>query len=157
MAAACRAVLLIVSLGVAHHVAADGGRLATGADSMDLLTLSRVIVAECGRQCSSAEASAILHVLEARRRHVHISLAGMAKRYSVSHNGRSRNPERAARMRALTREQIPRHILALVEAWQRGIRPRSVCAGARHFAHPSLPTPLVRVTCATETRNAFWR
>lgn len=127
---------------------------ANDADSLDLM---RALVAEVGRDGSTAECVAILHVFRTRGSRLNKNEATIARLYSVALNGRATNRARAARMRGLTLEEIPTHIRRVVERWQRGIRPRSVCAGARHFAHPSLPTPLVRVTCTVETRNAFYR
>lgn len=127
------------------------------ANDVDSLDLMRALVAEVGRDGSIAECVAILHVFRTRGGRLNKNEATIARLYSVALNGRATNRTRAARMRGLTLKEIPAHIRRVVERWQRGIRPRSVCAGARHFAHPSLPTPLVRVTCATETRNAFWR
>lgn len=117
----------------------------------------RALVAEVGRDGSAAECVAILHVFRARGSRLNKNEATIARLYSVALNGRATNRTRAARMRGLALKEIPAHIRRVVERWQSGIRPRNVCAGARHFAHPLLPTPLVRVTCTAETRNAFYR
>lgn len=127
------------------------------ASDVDALDLMRALVAEAGRDGSTSECVAILHVFRARGSRLNKNESAIARLYSVALNGRATNRARAARMRALTLEEIPAHIRRVVERWQRGIRPRSACAGARHFAHPSLATPLVRVTCTAETRNAFYR
>jgi len=123
------------------------------------LDLARVLVAEAGRE-RTPDHVAILYVFEHRRMLARAmprpSIRAMALRYSVAFNGRSRNPERAARMRALAEMEIPPHIRSLVAAWERGERPADPCRGrAMHFADPALRTPLHRVDCG-ETVNAFY-
>ncbi len=124
----------------------------------DALDLARVLVAEGGRQ-RTPDHVAILWTLSRRQRlraFLGWPLPRLARAYSVSYNGRAVNVERAARMRALPREQIPRHVLALVEGWLAGRRPADPCRGrAMHWAAPSVRSPLRRVDCG-DTRNAFY-
>jgi len=127
------------------------------ADDADSLDLMRALVAEVGRDGSTAECVAVLHVFRERGRRVGKSDAQVARAYSVALNGRSTNHARAARMRSLAVDDVPRHIRRVVTAWMSGRRIASPCPGARHFAHPSLRTPLERVACTAETRNAFYR
>lgn len=129
-------------------------------ETSEHLDLCRVLVAEIGLSGSTAEASAVLHVLQRRRDTVPAlrahSLATVAKLYSTSHNGRAVNVERAARMRALRLDEIPQHIQRLVTRWLAGHRPANVCPNAVHFAAPSVRSPLRRVQCAVPTVNHFY-
>jgi len=122
----------------------------------DALDLMRALVAEVGRDGSTAECVAVLHVFRERGRRFGKSEAQIARAYSVALNGRAVNRARAARMRSLRLDEIPPHIRRVVDRWLAGVRPRSVCGRARHFAHPSLPTPLVRAACPSGFRNAFY-
>jgi len=124
----------------------------------DTLDLARVLVAEGGRT-KTPDHVAILYVLQHRKRlpaFRQMSLAHVARAYSVAFNGRSRDPERALRMRTMTRDNIPVHILRLVSSWQNGQRPSNPCPGATHFASTTVRTPLRSVVCTQPTRNAFY-
>lgn len=125
----------------------------------DALDLARILVAEGGR-VSTTDHIAILHVLDNRRassvslRHRHLIHIG--RRYSVTFNGNSRNPERAARMRSLSPEEIPASVRSLVRRWEMGQRPPNPCPGAMHWAAPYVRSPLPRVACTSATVNAFY-
>lgn len=135
---------------------ADGPASETATD--DALDLARILVAEGGR-LRTPDHAAILFTLARRSTLAPFrtrTFVEVARLYSVAFNGRATNPERAARMRALTRNEIPRHILTLVDAWLRGVKPADPCPGAWHWAAPYVASPLARVTCTGTTVNAFY-
>lgn len=96
----------------------------------DALDLARCIVAEAGPK-ASADAAAILHVLERRstlRAWRGQNAAAVARRYCVALSGRARNA-RALRVRALAREEVPPALLVMTERWLAGDRPPDPCGG----------------------------
>lgn len=97
----------------------------------DALDLARCVIAEAGPR-PSADALAVLHVLE-RRRTLPAwrdkTTADVARAYCVALSGRARNP-RAQRIRTMERNEVPPALMSIADRWVAGERAPDPCGGA---------------------------
>lgn len=156
---AAAAAVTIALLAVAPWSAAHA-ELSPRVDEHDLV---RVIVAEAGPHLT-ADAPAIMHVLERRGARVGRSAADVARRYSPAlraPRGYWGRTVAAASPHEL--EAVAPGIVALVRGWLRGERAANTCPGADHWGAPTgadweraTRAGWRRVRCTRPTANAFW-